>query len=390
MKSAYSIYKKTLEEIKENNLYKVERVITSKQGRLLKLDDGSESINFCANNYLGFGGSQIMINNAKKGLEQFGYGMNSVRFICGTQSIHTQLEKNISGFLHCEDSILYSSCFDANAGLFETLLTKEDVIISDKLNHASIIDGVRLCKADRKVYQNGDMSDLKKQLEESKSHRIRLIATDGVFSMDGTIAPLKEIVTLAKEYDALVMVDESHATGVIGDTGRGAIEAQGVLGEVDIITGTFGKALGGASGGFTCSKKEIVDMLRQRSRPYLFSNSLAPSIAYAQNELLNHLKNNPEIVSDLQDKTLFLRKGLKALGYEIPESTHPIVPVMLYEEQKALEGAQQLKDNGIYAIGFCYPVVPKGQARIRLQVNAIHTQEDLERCLDAFKKIKSN
>ena len=390
MKSAYPKYQQILSDIKANNLYKEERTIASKQGRLLTLDDQSELINFCANNYLGFGGSDFMISKAKEGLDKFGYGMNSVRFICGTQSIHQELETNIAGFLSCEDAILYSSCFDANTGLFETLLGKDDVIISDQLNHASIIDGVRLCKAERKVYKNADMTDLRIQLESVNINKgIKIIATDGVFSMDGTIAPLKEIVKLAEEFDALVMVDESHATGVIGSTGRGAVEVQDVLGKVDIITGTFGKALGGASGGFVCSKPEIIDLLRQRSRPYLFSNSLAPSIAYAQNEILKKLKNDSTLIQSLHMKTKFLRDGLTQLGYEIPTSSHPIIPVMFNDEHKALEAAQKLKSEGIYVIGFCFPVVPKGKARIRLQVNAIHNQTDLDKCLTAFKKIKS-
>ena len=388
MKSAYPKYQKILDDIKSNNLYKEERHIISKQGRLLTLKDNSELINFCANNYLGYGGSDFMVSKAKEGLDKFGYGMNSVRFICGTQSIHRELEQNIASFLKCEDAILYSSCFDANTGLFETLLGKDDVIISDQLNHASIIDGVRLCKAERKVYKNADMSDLRKQLESINNNGIIIIATDGVFSMDGTIAPLKEIVELADEFDALVMVDESHATGVIGATGRGAIEDCDVLGKVDIITGTFGKALGGASGGFVCAKSEIVDLLRQRSRPYLFSNSLAPAIAYAQNEVLKNLKSDSSLVQSVQKKTMYLREGLAKIGYVIPKSTHPIIPVMLYDEHKALEGANKLKAEGIYAIGFCFPVVPKGQARIRLQVNAIHTQEDLNKCICAFKEIK--
>lgn len=385
--TAYQHLSTDLQNIHDAKVYKSERIITSKQGRELKLQKGPKLINFCANNYLGFGGSSFMIEKTKEGLDKYGFGMNSVRFICGTQDIHRELEGNVAKFLHCEDTILYSSCFDANAGLFETLLQKEDVIISDQLNHASIIDGVRLCKAERKRYQNGNMQDLEKQLKASNHSRIRLIATDGVFSMDGTLAPLAKIVELAEKYDALVMVDESHATGVIGETGRGCLEVENVLGKVDIVTGTFGKALGGASGGFTASNQIIVDLLRQKSRPYLFSNTMCPAIVYAENEVLKKIQKDHSQIKQLQVNAERLRTGLIDKGFDVGTSRHPIVPVMLFDEKKTMLMADALLQEGIYVIGFCYPVVPKGQARIRLQVNAIHSDTDIDTCIEAISKI---
>lgn len=374
-----------LEDIKSQGLYKTEREISSKQGVEIEVN-GKTVLNFCANNYLGLAGSDEMANAAKAGLDQFGYGLSSVRFICGTQTQHRELERKLAAFVGTEDAILYSSCFDANTGLFEILLTPEDAILSDSLNHASIIDGIRLTKAERLRYEHSDMADLEEKLKASQDKRFRLIATDGVFSMDGHLAKLKEICDLADKYNAAVMVDESHATGVIGETGRGAIEACGVIGRVDIVTSTLGKALGGATGGFTAASAEIVDLLRQRSRTYLFSNSLAPSIVAAALHLMNH----PEIITDrlatLKENTAYFREKMTALGFTIPESTHPIAPVMLGDAVLAKKIADDMLAEGIYVIGFWYPVVPKDTARIRVQISAAHTKEQLDKAIAAFEK----
>lgn len=380
------VLKSQIKEIKEAGLYKDERIILGPQGSDIRVKDG-KVINFCANNYLGLANDPRLVKAAKEGLEKFGYGLSSVRFICGTQSIHKKLEKNIAEFLEKEGSILYSSCFDANGGLFETLLTKDDVIISDALNHASIIDGVRLCKAERKVFQHADMDDLKKQLEESKNARMRMIATDGVFSMDGDLAKLPEICELAEKYDAIVMIDDSHATGFVGEKGKGTAEQLNVLDKIDIITSTLGKALGGASGGFTSSKKEVVEFLRQKSRPYLFSNSLAPVIAYTSLKTLEILKESDELRKTLKENTQYFRKNMTELGFNIVHSVHPIVPVMLGEAKLAKGMADDMLKEGIYVIGFSYPVVPKDKARIRVQISAAHTKEQLDKAIQAFEKI---
>lgn len=389
MPQAIEIFRKELEQIKSQGTYKEERLISSRQNREITTTSPSQGsfINMCANNYLGLGGSQQLIDWAKKGLDKYGFGLNSVRFICGTQDIHRELENKVANFVGCKDSILYSSCFDANGGLFETLLGKEDVIISDKLNHASIIDGIRLCKAERRLYENNDMAELEKHLQETQTNRIRLIATDGVFSMDGVIANLARIVELAEKYKALVMVDDSHASGFVGERGRGSPEHAGVFGKIDIITSTFGKALGGASGGFTASiHPEIIDLLRQRSRPYLFSNSLAPAITYTEIKVIEMLEQDSSAVAKIQDNTKYFREQLTAAGIDIIPGTHPIVPVMIYDEAKAIEIAAKLYQDGIYVIGFCYPVVPMGKARIRVQVSASHTKEDLDKAIAAFKR----
>ncbi len=386
----YDVLKKVLneqlQEIKNSGLYKEERVLQTPQGPKIKVKN-KNVVNFCANNYLGLANDKRLVKTAQEGLKKFGYGLSSVRFICGTQTIHKQLEESISGFLEKEDAILYSSCFDANGGLFETLLTKDDAIISDALNHASIIDGVRLCKAERKVYQHADMDDLKKQLEESKNFRMKMIATDGVFSMDGDLAKLPEICELAEKYDAIVMIDDSHATGFIGEKGKGTAEQLRVLDKIDIITSTMGKALGGASGGFTTSRKETVEFLRQRSRPYLFSNSLAPVIAYASIKALEILKDSDDLRRKLRENTQYFRKNMTELGFNIKPSIHPITPVMLGEAQLAKDMANDLLKEGIYVIGFSYPVVPKGAARIRVQISAAHTKEQLDKAINAFEKI---
>ena len=375
-----------LQEIKDAGLYKDERILQTPQGPKIKVKN-EEVINFCANNYLGLANDARLVKAAQEGLTKFGYGLSSVRFICGTQTIHKQLEESIAKFLEKEDSILYSSCFDANGGLFETLLTKDDVIISDALNHASIIDGVRLCKSERKVYQHADMDDLKKQLEESKNFRMKMIATDGVFSMDGDLAKLPEICELAEKYDAIVMIDDSHATGFVGEKGKGTAEQLKVLDKIDIITSTMGKALGGASGGFTTSRKETVEFLRQRSRPYLFSNSLAPVIAYTSIKALEILRESDDLRKKLRENTQYFRKNMTDLGFNIKPSIHPITPVMLGEAQLAKDMANDLLKEGIYVIGFSYPVVPKGAARIRVQISAAHTKEQLDKAVNAFKKV---
>ena len=389
-KEALAHFHQEVENIKEAGTFKGESPIVSSQSAHVKLADGREVLNMCANNYLGLGNDPRLIEAAKRTYDEKGYGLASVRFICGTQDIHKQLEKKISDFLGMDDTILYSSCFDANGGLFETLLTAEDAIISDELNHASIIDGVRLCKAKRYRYKNNDMADLRAQLEaaDAAGARIKMIATDGVFSMDGIIADLKSVCDLADEFNALVMVDDSHSVGFVGKTGRGTAEYCGVQGRVDIITGTLGKALGGASGGYTSARKEIVDLLRQRSRPYLFSNTLAPAIAGASMEVFNILSENTELRDHLEDLTAYYRKGPTEAGFDIIDSVHPIVPVMLYDEKTAGEFAKRMMDKGVYVVAFSYPVVPKGKARIRTQVSAAHTKEDIDFILKCFKEVR--
>lgn len=375
-----------LNSIREAGLYKEEREILSPQGADIIVQQG-EVINFCANNYLGLSDHPELLKAAKEGLDRRGYGMSSVRFICGTQDIHKELERKISEFLQTEDTILYSSCFDANGGLFEPLLGPEDVIISDELNHASIIDGVRLCKAQRKVYKHIDMDDLEEKLKEDTSFRYRMIATDGVFSMDGDVAPLEKICDLAEKYDALVMVDDSHATGFFGKTGRGSIEYCNVMGRVDLITSTLGKAMGGASGGFTTGRKELIELLRQRSRPYLFSNSLPPVIVSAAIKVLDILLETTELRDRLEKNTIYFREEMKRRGFKIKEGIHPIVPIMLGDAKLAHDMARDLLYAGIYVVGFSYPVVPKGQARIRVQISAAHTKEHLDKAIEAFTKV---
>lgn len=385
-----SIFAGTVEEIKEAGLFKGEAPIASAQGARVRLEDGREVINMCANNYLGLGDSPRLIEAAKKTYDERGYGMASVRFICGTQDIHKQLEEKISRFLGTDDTILYSSCFDANGGLFETLLSPEDAVISDELNHASIIDGVRLCKAKRFRYKNNDMADLESCLKEADEAgaRIKLIATDGVFSMDGIICNLKGVCDLADQYNALVMVDDSHAVGFVGKHGRGTPEYNGVEGRVDIITGTLGKALGGASGGYTSGRKEIIDLLRQRSRPYLFSNTLAPAIAGASLELFDMLEESTALRDQLEDTTAYYRKQLTDNGFDIIPGTHPCVPVMLYDEKLAGEFARRMMEKGVYVVAFSFPVVPKGKARIRTQVCASHTREDIDFIVKCFIEVR--
>ena len=379
-----------MEEIKEAGLFKGEAPIASAQGARVRLEDGREVINMCANNYLGLGDSPRLIEAAKKTYDERGYGMASVRFICGTQDIHKQLEEKISRFLGTDDTILYSSCFDANGGLFETLLGPEDAVISDELNHASIIDGVRLCKAKRFRYKNNDMADLESCLKaaDEAGARIKLIATDGVFSMDGIICNLKGVCDLADQYNALVMVDDSHAVGFVGKHGRGTPEYNGVEGRVDIITGTLGKALGGASGGYTSGRKEIIDLLRQRSRPYLFSNTLAPAIAGASLELFDMLEESTALRDQLEDTTAYYRKQLTDNGFDIIPGTHPCVPVMLYDEKLAGEFARRMMEKGVYVVAFSFPVVPKGKARIRTQVCASHTREDIDFIVKCFIEVR--
>jgi glycine C-acetyltransferase len=376
-----------LGQIRESGLYKDERILAGRQGARVKLTDGREVINLCANNYLGLAGTQDLVEASKRGLEQWGYGLSSVRFICGTQQLHKQLEQKVSRFLGTDDTILYSSCFDANTGLFETLLGSEDAVISDELNHASIIDGIRLSKASRFRYKNNDMADLKNRLKDARDARFRLIATDGAFSMDGVIANLKGICDLADRYDALVMVDDSHSTGFIGRTGRGTPEYHGVRDRVDIITSTFGKALGGASGGFTSGRKEIIDILRQRSRPYLFSNTLAPGVAAAVFVALETLGASTELRDRLERNTTYFRDGLTKTGFKINPGDHPIVPIMLGDAKVAVEMADRMLAEGIYVIAFSYPVVPRGKARIRVQVSAALTVADLDAAIAAFTKV---
>lgn len=385
-----SIYAKEVEEIREAGLFKGEAPIASAQGARVKLEDGREVINMCANNYLGLGDSQRLIDAAKRTYDERGYGMASVRFICGTQDIHKQLEERISHFLGTDDTILYSSCFDANGGLFETILGQEDAVISDELNHASIIDGVRLCKARRYRYKNNDMADLEERLKEADAAgaRVKLIATDGVFSMDGIICNLKGVCDLADQYNALVMVDDSHAVGFVGKHGRGTAEYNGVEGRVDIITGTLGKALGGASGGYTSGRREIIDLLRQRTRPYLFSNTLAPAIVGASLELFDMLEESTQLRDHLEETTAYYRKQLTDNGFDIIPGTHPCVPVMLYDEKLAGEFARRMMAKGVYVVAFSFPVVPKGKARIRTQVCASHTREDIDFIVGCFKEVR--
>jgi glycine C-acetyltransferase len=380
------LFASALKEIQESGLYKEERVIASRQGPSIRVAAG-EVLNFCANNYLGLSSHPEILAAARAGLERRGYGLSSVRFICGTQDIHKELEESVSRFLGTEDTTLYSSCFDANGGLFETVLTDQDAVISDALNHASIIDGVRLCKARRFRYRNADMADLEAKLKEASDARIRLIATDGVFSMDGTFAPLAPLCDLADRYEALVMVDDSHATGFVGETGRGTAELWGVRERVDIVTSTLGKALGGASGGFTSGRKEIVALLRQKSRPYLFSNTLAPAVVAAGLRAIELLESSSELRVRLEDNTRYFRETMAARGFHIPKGTHPIVPIMLGDARLAKEMAAELLEEGVYVIGFSYPVVPQGKARIRVQISAAHEREHLDRAIDAFVSV---
>ena len=380
---------KEIQDIKESGLYKEERIITSMQGAEITLSTGQTVLNFCANNYLGLSSHPDVIQAAKDTMDTHGFGMSSVRFICGTQDIHKTLESKIADFYGTEDTILYAAAFDANGGVFEPLLTAEDAIISDSLNHASIIDGVRLCKAARYRYANNDMADLEKQLQDANANgaRFKIIVTDGVFSMDGLVAPLDKICDLAEKYDALVMVDECHAAGFIGKTGRGTLEEKGVMGRVDIITGTLGKALGGAMGGYTTGKKEIIDMLRQRSRPYLFSNSLAPAIVGASIKVFDILKNDTSLRDKLEWNTNYFKKGMKEAGFDIVDGDSAIVPVMLYDAKLSQQMANMLLDEGIYVIGFFFPVVPKEKARIRVQLSAAHEKLHLDKAIAAFIKV---
>jgi glycine C-acetyltransferase len=373
--------------IREQGLYKQERVITTPQGVDISTQEAGEVLNFCANNYLGLANHPGIVAAATQALQDHGFGMASVRFICGTQDLHKQLERSIADFLGTDDAVLYTSCFDANTGLFETLLGEEDAIISDALNHASIIDGVRLCKAQRFRYAHSDMDDLEARLQAAQNCRTRMIATDGVFSMDGDIARLDVITDLANKYDALLMVDDSHATGVIGDTGRGSAEYHGVMNKIDIYTSTLGKALGGGSGGFTASKQEIVDLLRQRSRPYLFSNTMMPALAAAGIKAIELLTTSTELRDKLQRNTRYFREAMTAAGFDIRPGDHPIVPIMLYDARLAQDMATRLLDHGIYVIGFSYPVVPEGQARIRVQVSAAHELQHLDRAVGAFTEV---
>lgn len=375
------------EELKQSGLYKTEYEIASPQKSSITLSDGSSVLNFCANNYLGLADNPDLIDAAKNGLDAYGYGMASVRFICGTQTVHHQLEKKISSFLKTEDTILYPSCFDANGGLFETLLGPEDAVISDALNHASIIDGIRLCKAKRLRYSNNDMADLEAKLQEASGCRRKIIATDGVFSMDGTVANLKAICDLADKYSALVMVDDCHATGFLGDKGRGTPEYCGVEGRVDILTGTLGKALGGASGGYTAGRKEIVAWLRQRSRPYLFSNAVAPSIAAGSIKALEIAEEGDDLRAKLAENSRYFREKMTALGFDLVPGNHPIIPVMLGDAVLAQRFAAKMLENGVYVIGFCYPVVPQGKARIRTQMSAGHSRADLDAAIAAFEAV---
>ncbi|MGJ1462425.1 MULTISPECIES: glycine C-acetyltransferase [Sphingobacterium] len=381
------VLEKELEAIKEAGLYKQERVIVTPQGADIKVSTGQEVVNFCANNYLGLSSHPKVIEAAKKAIDTHGYGMSSVRFICGTQDVHKELEAKISTFLGTEDTILYAAAFDANGGVFEPLFGAEDAIISDELNHASIIDGVRLCKAQRFRYKNADMADLEAQLQAASGARHKIIVTDGAFSMDGSVAPLDQICDLADKYQALVMIDESHCTGFIGATGRGTHELFNVIDRVDIITGTLGKALGGASGGFTSGKKEIIDLLRQRSRPYLFSNTLAPAIAGASVAVLDMLSETTALRDKLESNTTYFREKMTAAGFDIKPGFHPIVPVMLYDAKLAQEFASKMLDEGIYVIGFYYPVVPQGKARIRVQISAGHEVAHLDKAIAAFTKV---
>ena len=383
-------YNEILQSIEDEGLYKKERVITSPQSASIEVMGGQKVLNMCANNYLGLGNHPQIIKAAKESYDKWGYGLSSVRFICGTQQIHKELEKKISDFLEMEETILYTSCFDANGGLFETILTADDAIISDELNHASIIDGVRLCKAQRFRYKNSDMNDLEEKLKEAKANNAKqiLIATDGVFSMDGYVANLKGICDLADRYDAMVMVDDSHAVGFMGEHGKGTHEHNDVIGRIDIITGTLGKALGGASGGYTSARKEIVDLLRQRSRPYLFSNTVAPSIVAASLKVLDLLSSTTDLRDKLEENTKYFRKKIKEAGFEIKDGIHPIVPIMLGDAVLSQKMAAKLLEKGVYVIGFFFPVVPKDTARIRVQISAAHTKDDLDFAIEKFKEVK--
>lgn len=383
----YQFLANEVDTLKESGLYKAERVITSPQQAVITLQNGNQVINLCANNYLGLADDATLIATAKQSLDDYGYGMSSVRFICGTQSIHKKLEDKISHFLGMEDTILYSSCFDANGGLFETLLGPEDAIISDALNHASIIDGIRLSKAKRFRYNNNDMHDLEEKLKEAADCRVKLIATDGVFSMDGIVANLPAICDLADKYQALVMVDDSHAVGFMGQHGRGTHEYHHVMGRIDIITGTLGKALGGASGGYTSGKTEMISWLRQRSRPYLFSNTLAPTIAATSVKVLDILENNQHLIKKVHENSLYFRRGMEKLGFHLVPGDHPIIPVMLGDAKLASKMADRMLQEGVYVIGFSYPVVPQGQARIRTQMSAGHEKHHLDKAINAFAKV---
>ena len=380
-------YSDVLTSIKEEGLYKKERVISTPQGVEITTHNGEKVLNFCANNYLGLANNPTLIKSAKSAMDKFGFGMASVRFICGTQDLHKVLEEKISEFFGTDDTILYTSCFDANGGLFETILGPDDAVISDSLNHASIIDGIRLCKAKRFRYNNNDMQDLERKLVEAKDAKIKLIATDGVFSMDGYIAKLDEITQLAEKHNAMVMVDDSHATGFIGNTGRGSAEYHGVMDKVNIFTSTLGKALGGASGGFTTGKKELISLLRQRSRPYLFSNTVAPAIVAAGAEVFDMISTTTRLRDKLEQNTMYFRQRMSESGFDILEGIHPIVPIMLYDAITAQEMATRMLKEGIYVIGFYFPVVPKGKARIRVQISAAMNEEHLDKAIDAFKKV---
>ena len=391
MKTAFETYRAELDAIREAGTYKSERIITTPQRSRINTTAANGVVNMCANNYLGLSAHPRLVEAAKASYDKWGFGLSSVRFICGTQEIHKELERRIAKFVGMEDAILYSSCFDANGGLFEVLLNADDAIISDELNHASIIDGVRLCKAKRYRYKNNNMEDLKQQLEDARAAGCKriMIATDGVFSMDGYIANLKGICDLADEYDAMVMVDDSHAVGFMGEHGRGTAEYCGVMGRVDIITGTFGKAMGGASGGYTASKKEVVDLLRQRSRPYLFSNTLAPAICAATIETINMLEESTALRDKVHENAAYFRKEMEKIGFDLLPGEHPIVPVMLYAPKVANEFARRMLDKGVYVVGFCYPVVPKGRDRVRTQISAGHTKEDLDFAVKCFAEVKA-
>jgi len=388
MKTAFNYFNRALADIESSGTLKAERVITTPQRARIDTTNAQGLLNMCANNYLGLADSPEVIEAAKASYDEWGFGLSSVRFICGTQALHKALEEKLAAFLGMEDAILYSSCFDANGGLFEALMGPEDAIISDELNHASIIDGVRLSKAQRLRYKNNDLQDLEEKLKEAAPARIRLIATDGVFSMDGFVANLRGICDLAEAYDALVMVDDSHAVGFMGEGGRGTPDYCGVMGRVDILTGTFGKALGGASGGYTAASKQIVSLLRQKSRPYLFSNTVAPAVCAATIRVLDMLAGEGGARARLMENTAWFRAALKAEGFDVPESTHPIVPVMLYDARVAAEFAQRMLEKGVYVVAFSYPVVPKGKARIRTQVSAAHTREDLEFAVRCFREVR--
>ena len=380
-------YKKIISDIKDEGLYKAERTITSSQNIEISTEQDSHVLNFCANNYLGLANNPEIIATAKKALDDYGFGLASVRFICGTQTVHKNLEEVISHYFNSDDTILYTSCFDANGGLFETLLSDKDAVISDSLNHASIIDGIRLCKAERFRYKNSDMEDLEKQLRNSQNANIRMIATDGVFSMDGYIAKLDQITTLAEKYDALVMVDDCHATGFLGKTGRGSAEYHNVMDKIDLWTSTLGKALGGASGGFTTGKQELIDLLRQRSRPYLFSNTLSPSIASAGIKAFEMLSDSTTLRDRLEKNTKYFRNEIAKIGFDIKEGEHPIVPIMIYNAKIAQQMASELLEEGVYVVGFFYPVVPKNEARIRVQISAAMSKEHIDHAIDAFEKV---